>query len=112
MNSELSTIVKPLRLFVTGWAGVGKSYLVKILKTFLTYTLNLYSGTPGKRKVFLLGATGLAVLNIYGTTIHVGLGINPNCNSYTLGKHSEPLKPKLSFEYSEIVAIITDEIER
>lgn len=58
----------------------------------------------------LLGPTGVAALNIYGTTIHTGLGINPNSNSYTLGKLSEALKVKLRCEYSELVAIIIAEI--
>ena len=110
LNSKSLTIVEPLRLFITGTTGVGKSYLVKILTTFLTNIFNLYSGTPGKRKVLLFGPTGVAALNIDGTTIHAGLGINPNFNSYTLGKLSEALKTKLRFEYSELVAIITDKI--
>ena len=34
LNSESLTIVEPLRLFITGGTGVGKSYLAKILTTF------------------------------------------------------------------------------
>ena len=54
-NSESLTIAEPLRVFITGRAGVGKSYLVKISTKFLTNTFNLYSVTSGKQKVFLLG---------------------------------------------------------
>ena len=110
MNSEFLTIVESIPLLITGGTGVGKSYLVKILTTFLTNTFKLYSGIPGKRKVLLFGPTGVAALNIDGTTIHAGLGINRNSNSYTQGKLSKALKAKLRFEYSELVAIITGEI--
>ena len=41
LNSELLTIVEPLRLFITAWAGVGNSYLVKILTKLLTNTFNV-----------------------------------------------------------------------
>ena len=79
LNSESSAIEKTLYLFITGGAGAGKSYLVKILTKFLANTSNIYSGTPGK--IFFLGATEVAALNINGTAIHAGLGINSNCNS-------------------------------
>ena len=81
LNSELLTIVETIPSFITGGTGVGKSYLVKILTTFLTNTFKLYSGTPVKRKVLLFGPTGVAALNIDRTTISAVLGINPNSNS-------------------------------
>ena len=49
-------------------------------------------------------------MNIDVTAIHAGLGINPSFNSYTLGKLFEALKAKVRFKYSELVAIIIDEI--
>ena len=80
MNSVFENVVEPLHLFTAGGAGVGKSYLVKILKSFLTKTFNLYSGTPDKKKILLLAPTVVATLNIDGRTIHSVLEINPNCN--------------------------------
>ena len=93
MNSVFENVVEPLHLFITGGAWVGKSYLVKILTSFLTKTFNLYSGTPDRKKILLLAPTGVAALNIDGT-IHSGFGINPNCNTYSMGKLSQALKVK------------------
>ena len=110
MNSVFENVVEPLHLVITGGAGVGKSHLVKILTSFLTKTFNLYSGKPDKKKILLLASTDVAALNVDGTTIHSGLGINPNCNTYSMGKRYESLKAKLRCDYSEIVAVVIDEI--
>ena len=67
-------------------AGVGKSNLVKILTSFSKKTFTLYSGTPDKKKKLLLAPTGAAAMNIDGTTILSGLGINPHCNTYSMDK--------------------------
>ena len=110
MNSVFENVVEPLHLFITGSAVVGKSHLVKILTSFLTKTFNLYSGTPDQKKILLLAPTGVAALNIDGTTIHLGLGINQNCNTYSMGKLSEALKYKLRCDYLEIIVVVIDEI--
>ena len=49
-------------------------------------------------------------MNIDGTTIHSGLGINPNCKTYSMGKLSEALKAELRCDYSETVAVVIYEI--
>ena len=49
-------------------------------------------------------------MNIDGKSIHSGLGINPNRSTYSMGKLSEALKAKLRCDYSEIAAIVIDEI--
>ena len=48
--------------------------------------------------------------NVDGTTVHSGLGINSDCNSFTIDKLSKALKDKLRFENSEFYAKIFDEI--
>ena len=58
----------------------------------------------------LLAPTGVAALNIDGTAIHSGVGINPNCNTHSMGKLSEALKAKLKYDYFEIVAVVIDKI--
>ena len=68
-NSKKKVSVDPLRLFITGRAGVGKSHLMKTICMFLTKTFNLYSGSPDKPKVLIVAPTGVAAINITGTTI-------------------------------------------
>ena len=61
-----------LRLFITGGAGVGKSYLFKIIVAYL----QLYTGSlPAKSPVKCCSPTGTAARHIYGQTIHFLLHI-------------------------------------
>ena len=62
------------------------------------------------KKILLLAPNGVAALNIDGTAIHSRLEINLNCNTYSMCKLSEALKAKLRCYYSEIVAVVIDEI--
>ena len=67
--------VDPLRLFITGGAGVGKSHLIKTICMLLSKTFNLYSRSPDKPKVPILAPTRVAAIYINGTTINSGLSI-------------------------------------
>ena len=68
--SQNITTIQPLYLFLTGGAGVGKSFLTKILYQYLTKTFSYRNSSLDKRKVLLLSPTGVAAVNIDGTTIH------------------------------------------
>ena len=46
------------------------------------------------KKILLLAPTSVTALNIVGKTIQSGLRINPNSNTYSMGKLSETLKAK------------------
>ena len=76
-NSNKKLSVDTLRLFITGGVGVGKSHLMKTICMFLTKIIILYSESPDKTKVLILGPTGAAAININGTTINSGLSIPP-----------------------------------
>ena len=65
MNFKKNVSIEPLRVFITGEAGVGKSYLMKIICMFLMFLYDPYSGSPGKPKVFILASTGVAAINKY-----------------------------------------------
>ena len=75
MNCLKPEKVDPINLFVTGGAGAGKSHLIKAIyhtavKTFRYGTMNPYKPT-----VALMAPTGVAAININGTTIHTALSI-------------------------------------
>jgi len=59
-------------LFITGNAGCGKSYIVKILATKYIETDN------DEESIVITSTTGISALNINGKTIHSWSGINPN----------------------------------
>ena len=104
-----NNIVDPLRLFITGGAGVGKSHLAKTISSYLLKTFSFHSGSPDKPKILLLAPTGVAAINIDGTTINNGLSINPNTPDF-LVKKPDLVKSKLRCDYSEVEFVILDEI--
>ena len=108
-NSLLQHEIKPIHLFVSGGAGVGKSYLMTTIYEAVTKILNFHSGSPEKLKVLKIAPTGVAAINIDGTTINTALGI-PISRSVNLNKLSDSLRCTLRNDYSEVAAVIIDEI--
>ena len=103
--SKLDREVQPLYLFLTGNGGCGKSFLVKCLYEALNKVLS-YKGDNSKTKVLLLASTGVAAININGTTIHTGLGI-PCTNFHPLGDRQ---RTSLRMKLENVSAIFIDEI--
>ena len=105
-NSKSTEIVEPLHIFLTGQGGCGKSHLVKTVFHTLSKLLLRKGTNPDKPRILLLAPTGVAAVNIDGTTIHSGLGIHGK--QYT--PLSDRMRASLRNKYSEISAIIIDEI--
>ena len=101
--------VNSVNVFISGGAGVGKSYLINIIFQALTETFNPYSCTPEKVKVLKMAPTGVAVVNINGTTINTALGI-PTTRGNNIPKLSNKMRCKLRLMYSELEAVTIDEI--
>ena len=97
--------VKLFHIFITGGAGVGKFHLIKTIFWSLNKVLGYQDGDADKPRILLLAPTGLAAININGTTIHSGLGIHVRRKLYPLnGQQHVALRNKLS----EVRLIIID----
>ena len=106
-NSKNVKELQPLYMFLTGEGGCGKSHLLKVVCLALTKLLLHKGGDPEKPRVLKLAPTGVAAINIDGTTIHSGLGIFNNNECFPL---SDKLKTSLRNKLSEVCVIIVDEI--
>lgn len=69
--------LQPIRIFLTGGGGVGKSHLIKCIYNCLSKLLAYKSDELDKPRVIKLAPTGIAAINIDGTTIHTGLSLRP-----------------------------------
>ena len=107
LSSKHVKYVKPFHIFLTGGAGVGKSHLIKTIFMSISKLLSFKGGDPEKPRILILAPTGVAAINIDGTTIHTALGINVGHKLYPLNdRQCGILRNKLS----EIKFIIIDEI--
>ena len=75
LSSDSPKYILPLHLFVTGGAGVGKSHLIKTLYQSLLKTLSYRCPDASKKQIMLIAPTGVAAVNIHGSTVHSELGI-------------------------------------
>ena len=99
----------PINLFVTGGARAGKSHLIKAIyhtevKTFRYGTIN-----PERPTVALMAPTGVAAININGTTIHTALSIPKEFGDFA-PKMSDQKRTQLRLTLSELKLLIVDEI--
>ena len=106
-NAKKVKTLPPLYMFLTGEGGCGKSHLLKTVYLALTRILLHKDGEPDKIRVLLLAPTGVAAINIDGTTIHSGLGIFTNGECSPL---SDKLRTSLRNKLSNVSVIIIDEI--
>ena len=58
---------KPLLLYVSGFGGTGKSYLIRALKGYIYVRKHVFNEPTG---ILIVAPTGLAARNISGQTIH------------------------------------------
>ena len=102
--------IKPLYIFLTGGAGTGKSHLVKTIYHTLTKTFSYRAMTLDKPKVLLVAPTGVAAVNIDGTTIHTALGIPVGRYGKNLPKLNDKKRSALRNSLCELRVLIIDEI--
>ena len=99
--------VKSFHIFITGGAEVGKPYLIKTMFLSLNKILRYKGSDADKPRILLHAPTGVAAININGTTIHSGLGINVGSKLYPL---NDQQLAALRNKHSEFRLIIIDEI--
>ena len=99
--------VKPFYIFLTGGSGVAKSHAIKTITMSLNKGLMCNSVNPYKPRALILAPTGVAAININGTTVPSGLGIG-------IGKGFFPVNDKkqgiLRNKLSKVKLVIVDEI--
>ena len=89
--------VKSFHIFITGGAEVGKSYLIKTMFLSLNKILRYKGSDADKPRILLHAPTGVAAININGTTIHSGLGINVGSKLYPLNDQQRAALGKKTF---------------
>ena len=102
--------IEPLYIFLTGGAGTGKSHLVKTIFHALTKIFSYRNVTLDKPKVLLVAPTGVAAVNIDGTTIHTSLGIPVGTYGKNLPRLNDKKRLALRNTLCELRALIIDEI--
>ena len=84
LSNKTPQKIKPFHFFLIGGAGVGKSHLIKTIYMSISKVL-IYQGDNSEQPMtLLLAPTGVAAINIDGTTIHSALGINFGIKTFPL----------------------------
>ena len=105
-SSVLTCVIEPFHIFLTGNSGCGKSFLTKVLYQSQAKTFSYWNPDLDKPEVLLLAPSGLASVNIDGTTTHTGLGTPIGNFGSKLPSFSEKMKSKLS----QVKVLMIDEI--
>lgn len=106
-NSNIESVnIEPLQIFLSGSGGVGKSHLIKCIYNSLSKILMYKKEDLEKPRVIKLAPTGIASINIQGTTIHTGLNIPINAFRGLTDKQRTSVRNKLQY----VEMIIIDEI--
>ena len=109
MNSLKPQVVAPINEFLTGGGGSGKSHVIKTIYHTATKTFRHGPNNPEKPTVLLTAPTGVAAININGTTINTGLAI-PKESGDRMPPMSDQRRTLLRIALSELKLIIIDEI--
>ena len=111
MNSLKPVKIEPLYLFITGGGGAGKSHVIKTIYQTAVKTFRHPPINPELPTILLMAPTGVALINIDGTTINTALAI-PKETGDNLPAMSAQKKTqlRLSLSLSDLKLIIIDEI--
>lgn len=101
----------PFYYFVSGGAGVGKSFLIRTLYQYLMLLFNREPGVnPDELKILLCAYTGKAAFGIGGQTVHSAFGLPISQCGSTMPNLSASSANTLACKLSKIKLIVLDEI--
>ena len=102
--------IQPIYLFITGGAGAGKSHLIRTIYHTIVKTFRYPPINPEKPIVLLTAPTGVAAINIDGTTINTAFAIPKYTKENELPGMSDQKRTQMRLLLSELKLIIIDEI--
>ena len=101
----------PLRLFLTGGAGVGKSVVLRALYQSLHRHFCSNEGeNPEDCRILVCAYTGLAAYNVKGSTLHSALKIQPNKTLSKYTKLSQDALNTVRMKFRNLSVLLIDEI--
>ena len=109
MNTLKPVEVKPIYLFLTGGGGAGKSHLITTIYHTAVQTFRHPPFIPELPTVLLMAPTGVAAINIDGTTVNTGLAIPKDTGDY-LPAMSDQRKTQYRLSLKDLKLVIVDEI--
>ena len=107
VNCLTKEIIEPIHIFVTGGGGCGKSHLIKTIYHTAVNTFKHSAVNPSLPTVLLMAPTGVAAVNISGTTINTALAIPKHTNLPPLPDQKKTL---LRLSFSELKLLIIGNI--
>ena len=107
---EVKMQIQPLRIFLSGGAGVGKSFVLNTLYQAVTKYFNQLSGkNPDDIRAMKVAPTGKAAFNINGNTIHSAFNIPVSQGFNYLPLDNDRLNT-IRKQYKTLKIIFIDEI--
>ena len=109
-NSELP--LKPFQIFLSGGAGVGKSFLIKAVTEYLKRVLRYPNQNLDQPSILVTASTGKADTGINGITLHSAfhLPVKSGLKSFEYKKPSDETLHVLRNKYQYLRVLIIDEI--
>ena len=109
LNTLKPSKVDPIHVFVTGGGGAGKSHLIKAIYHTVTKTFRHAPMNPELPSVLLMAPTGVAAININGTTVNTALAIPRECGNNVPAMYITR-RTHMRLSLAELKLIIIDEI--
>ena len=108
-NNELPP--KPFQIFLSGGAGVGKSFLIKAITEYLKRVLRYPNQNLDHPSVLVTASTGKAATGINGITLHSAfhLPVKSGLKSHEYKKPSDKTLHMLRNKYQYLKVLIIDE---